>query len=233
MKKKSKKYLLSISKEELSKLPAEVYRGEITVVDTEEAILPAVEKLEKAKIIGFDTETRPSFKKGQHYTVSLIQLSTPKECFLFRINKTGITPPLRNLLENAGKIKVGLSLHDDFMNLAKITDLRPAGFIDLQQYVKTVGILDNSLTRIYAIVFGHRISKNQRLSNWEASELTQHQQQYAALDAMACINIYQTLSGNKFDASKSPYQVTEDPYLQHNNSVTDGDAKNQVPLQTK
>lgn len=215
MRKKRQKHLLSISKQALSQLPAEVYTGPITVVDTVEAILPAIEKLEKAKIIGFDTETRPSFKKGQHFNVSLIQLSTNKECFLFRINKTGITRPLRDLLENPGKIKVGLSLHDDFINLAKITDLTPRGFVDLQQYVKTIGILDNSLTRIYAIVFGHRISKNQRLTNWEAPDLTPHQQQYAALDAVACVKIYQTLSGNKFNPADSPYIVTENPYIQH------------------
>lgn len=200
---------LSIPKEALASLPLAVYSGKISVIDSAEQIPQAVDALSRAKIIGFDTETRPSFKKGQSNNVSLIQMCSSKECFLFRINMTGITPPLKNLLEDAGKIKVGLSLHDDFHNLAKICDLKPQGFIDLQTYVKRTGILDNSLARIYAIVFGQRISKGQRLTNWEATTLTVHQQQYAALDARACIDIYNAISKNHFNPAESSYIVPE------------------------
>ena len=213
MRKKAEPLKLSISKEALSKLPAAHFVGTITVIDKVDDIQPAIDTLNKAKIIGFDTETRPSFKKGQRNKVALIQLCDSTQCFLFRINKTGITPPLKELLENNGKIKVGLSLNDDFMNLKKVLDMKPAGFIDLQKYVKSSGILDNSLSRIYAIIFGQRISKNQRLSNWEAPTLTEHQQQYAALDALACIRIYDALSKNHFSPKDSQYIVDEDPYL--------------------
>lgn len=200
---------ISIPKDVLSQLPAEHYDGPITVVDKKEDVAKAVDSLCKSKIIGFDTETKPSFKKGQSNTLSPIQLCTRKECFLFRVNMTGVTPELINLLQDAGKIKVGLSLHDDFHNLAKICDLKPEGFIDLQQYVKRVGIIDNSLTRIYGIVFGRRISKGQRLTNWEAPELTQPQQAYAALDAMACVRVYDAISKRKFIPKDSPYIVHE------------------------
>lgn len=202
--------MLSISKQTLAKLPAAHYQGSISVIDKPEDIDGAVKELYSAPIIGFDTETRPSFKKGQSNTVSLIQLCTPEHCFLFRIGITGITQPLRALLEDPTKIKVGLSLHDDFHNLAKISDLQPNGFIDLQQYVKTVRIADNSLSRIYAIIFGKRISKGQRLSNWEAAHLTEFQQSYAALDAKACIDIYEAISQNHFCFDDSEYKVPID-----------------------
>ena len=202
--------MLSISKQTLAKLPAAHYQGPISIIDKPEDIGAAVKELYTASIIGFDTETRPSFKKGQSNTVSLIQLCTPAHCFLFRIGITGITQPLRLLLEDAHKIKVGLSLHDDFHNLAKISDLQPDGFIDLQQYVKSVRIADNSLSRIYAIIFGKRISKGQRLSNWEASQLTEFQQSYAALDAKACIDIYEAISQNRFCYEDSQYKVPID-----------------------
>lgn len=203
-------YMLSISKQTLAKLPAAHYQGTISVIDKPEDIDGAVKELYAAPIIGFDTETRPSFKKGQSNTVSLIQLCTPEHCFLFRIGITGITQPLRTLLEDPAKIKVGLSLHDDFHNLAKISDLHPDGFIDLQQYVKAVRIADNSLSRIYAIIFGKRISKGQRLSNWEAAHLTEFQQSYAALDAKACIDIYEAISQNRFCYEDSEYKVSID-----------------------
>lgn len=203
-------YHITISKEVLAKLPAATYDGEIYVIDSVEQVAPAIEKLSKSKIIGFDTETRPSFKKGQSNTVSLIQLCDKHACYLFRINMTGVTPEMKALFENAGKIKVGLSLHDDFHQLSKICELKPQGFIDLQQYVKSAGIVDNSLSRIYAIIFDKRISKGQRLTNWEAAELTPHQQTYAALDARACVDIYNAIGKRYFIPTKSKYMVPND-----------------------
>lgn len=202
--------MLSIPKDTLATLPAAHYEGRITVIDKAADIEPAVKELYCSPVLGFDTETRPSFKKGHSNTVSLIQLCSHDHCFLFRVGITGIPESLKCILEDESKKKVGLSLHDDFHNLAKIVKLTPGGFIELQQYVKRVGIADNSLTRIYGIIFGQRISKGQRLSNWEAPELSEFQQSYAALDAKACIDIYEAINNNKFDASSSPYQVVED-----------------------
>lgn len=196
---------LSISKADLAKLPVADYYGDIHVVDMPEDVDGAVEVLRSSDVIGFDTETRPSFKKGQSHQVALLQLSTRKDCFLFRLNKIGLPEAVKNLLEDESKIKIGVSLHDDFHNLHRIYTLNPAGFVDLQPYVKKFGIVDNSLSRIYGILFGHRISKGQRLTNWEASQLTPGQQAYAAFDALSCIEIYDYLESGKFNPFSSPY----------------------------
>ena len=193
------KKIVSISKEELATLPAASYQGNIILVDSEEDVSKAIETLSKERIIGFDTETKPSFRRGQSNKVALLQLASDTTCYLFRINRTGLTEPIRQLLENDSIIKVGLSIHDDFHNLNKICELSPCGFIDLQQYVKDYMIVDNRLSRIYGILFDQRISKGKRLTNWEADELSEHQQAYAALDALACIRIYNHLNSGKFN----------------------------------
>lgn len=199
------KYHVTISKEELSKLPMETYEGTIHIVDRPEKVGPAIERLSQGGIIGFDTETRPCFKKGQHHTVSLLQLSTHTDCWLFRLNHIGMPDAVKEFLENPAIRKIGLSLHDDFHNLRQLREMDPQGFTDLQPYVKDYLISDNSLARIYGILFGKRISKSQQLSNWESQTLTPAQQRYAALDALSCLKIYDYLRGGKFKYKKSPY----------------------------
>ncbi len=196
---------VTISKDELAQLPVVEYHNGIIVIDSPEKIDKATEILEKQRIIGFDTETKPNFKRGQINKVSLLQLSTHEECFLIRLNKVGLPDPIKNILENPEIIKIGLSIHDDFHSLNKIFSLEPNGFIELQTYVKEFNIHDNSLARIYAILFDKRISKGQRLTNWEAEELTEHQQAYASLDALACIHIYEYLNSGKFRPEESLY----------------------------
>lgn len=210
----------SITKAELAELPAETLAGPVTVIDKDANVESAVAALKAADIIGFDTETKPSFKRGERHSVALLQLSTPTESFLFRLNKIGLPAPVMHLLEDEKVLKVGLSIHDDFHNLQKKYHFVPRGFIDLQEYVKNFKIDDNSLSRIYGILFDKRISKGQRLSNWEASELTQHQQEYAALDAVACITIYRHLTTVGFNYKESKYyRQFEDPvYLQQQNA---------------
>jgi len=207
----------SITKEELAALPAETYTGTIHIVDSEKGIDEAVSALGSEKVIGFDTETRPAFRRGEHYTVSLLQLSSATDTYLFRLNLIGLPAKIRALLENEDILKIGVSIHDDFMNLHKKFELEPKGFIDLQTYVKEFRIDDNSLSRIYGILFDKRISKGQRLSNWEAPVLTQHQKEYAALDALACVTIYNYLRTNGFDYRTSKYyREFDDPnILQH------------------
>ena len=122
-----------------------------------------------------------------------MQLSTNDTCFLFRLNLIGIPECLIRLLIASDITKIGLSLKDDFAAIRKRIQLEPKGFIELQSFVKKFGIEDNGLQRIYAILFGERISKGQRLSNWEADILTEAQQKYAALDAWACLQIYNKL----------------------------------------
>ena len=196
---------ITISKEKLADLPAASFSGKITVIDNPELVAPAIATLRKAKIIGFDTETRPSFKRGQTYKVALIQLATKDTCFLFRTNIIGLPKQLVEILEDDSILKVGVSVHDDFHSLKRLNDINPTAFLDLQTYVKNYKIVDNSLSRLYAILFGERISKAQRLTNWEAAELSEAQQAYAALDAWACIKIYEFLKEGNFYPLSSPY----------------------------
>ena len=198
-------YFLTISKQELSLLPPAKFDGRIEVVDSEDRAVETIAEIRKAPLVGFDTETRPSFKKGMLNEVALMQLSTEDTCYLFRLNKIGLCKSLLDFIEDEKCVKVGLSLHDDFHNLHRIADFEPKGFIDLQHYVKQFKILDNSLSRINAIVFGKRISKGQRLSNWEASELSEAQKGYASLDAVACMSIYRELQSGRFDPLSSPF----------------------------
>ncbi|MDE7351054.1 MAG: 3'-5' exonuclease domain-containing protein 2 [Muribaculaceae bacterium] len=198
---------ISISKQQLAALPPAHFPGSIVVVDTAAGVDDAVKHLREADLIGFDTETKPSFKKGQTYNVSLLQLSAPDTCFLFRLNKIGMPEPLRLLLEDKDKLKVGLSIHDDFRNLNKTYPFEPAGFVELQDYVTQWDIIDKSLSKLYGILFGRRLSKSQRLSNWEAEQLADAQKHYAALDALACIHIYRYLNDGHFNPLTSPYQV--------------------------
>ncbi len=183
----------TITKEQIAELPIAVFPGRIIVVQTQAESEKAISYLEKFDTIGFDTETRPSFTKGQMRKIALMQLSTEDTCFLFRLNLIDIPESLIHILVNPKVRKIGLSLKDDFSAIRKRMQLVPENFIELQSYVKKFGIEDNGLQRIYAILFGEKISKGQRLSNWEADVLTDAQQRYAALDAWACLKIYNKL----------------------------------------
>lgn len=202
--------MLSISKEQVLLLPEVKYPGKVILVDTPSKAKSALSYLRKMKQIGFDTETRPSFQKFRRYNVSLMQLSAGEECFLFRLKEIGSLQPLMDLLEDEKIQKIGLSIKDDFHSLAKLAEFTPRGFVELQTFVKDYQIADNSLQKIYGIIFGQRISKNQRLTNWEAPSLTPSQQQYAAIDAWACQKIYNHLVSNKFNPDDSPYTIDDE-----------------------
>ncbi len=206
-----KDFFLSIDKHALAELPAAKFDGKITIVDSAEQVDEAIGCLRESDIIGFDTETRPTFRKGALNEVALMQLSSRETCFLIRLNIIGLPRPVIDLLEDDRCTKVGVSIHDDFHNLHRLAAFEPKGFIDLQHFVKDFGIADNSLSRIYAILFGQRISKGQRLTNWEAETLTPAQQAYASLDATACIRIYDKLSSGSFDPAQSEFIKVNDP----------------------
>lgn len=208
---KESDYIISIDKEALASLPVLTYPAAITLVDSAAEAHAALRALSKEKYVGFDTETRPSFRKGCVHKVALMQISTAERCFLFRLNKIGICAELKSFLENPDIIKIGLSVHDDFNVLRRSGDIEPKGFIELQAYVKGFTISDTSLQKIYAIIFGERISKSQRLTNWEADTLTEAQQAYAAIDAWACLKIYTYLRHGQFDYKNSPYRHLPEP----------------------
>lgn len=183
----------SISKEEIKELPKASFKGQIHVIQTEAETNKAVAYLLSRQTVGIDSETRPSFTKGKTHKVSLLQIASEEFCFLFRLNFTGLTPSLIGLLENPSVVKVGLSLRDDFLMLHKRAAFIQQSCLDLQNIVPKFGIQDKSLQKIYAILFGEKISKSQRLSNWETDVLSDAQKQYAAIDAWACLNIYNLL----------------------------------------
>lgn len=187
-----------LSKEQLAQMPVVAFHGRITVVNTPEQAHAALGVLSEQKAVGFDTETKPNFHKGQNNTVALVQLATADHSYLFRINKMGFFQELIDFFENPAVTKVGLSIKDDFHNLHKLAPFDPQGFIELQDAVKSYEIGEASLQKVYGIIFGERISKAQRLSNWEAPSLSNGQQSYASIDAWACLKIYNTLSQGSF-----------------------------------
>ena len=188
----------TISKEEIAKMPREVFSGQIVVVSNGKELMNALSELSSCTEIGFDTETRPNFSKDTHYKMSLMQLSNNHTCFLIRLNRFKKIPPmLEAFLKNKEIKKIGLSLRDDFNGLYRLTKISPNSFIDLQEYVGQFGIEELSLRKIYAILFGKRISKSKQKSNWDTPFLSKPQMLYAALDAWSCLRIYQHLEQSK------------------------------------
>lgn len=181
------------NKEAIHTLPQVLFSGRIIVVTTEKMAEKAVNFLLTQDILGVDTETRPVFRKGQSYQVSLFQVATKEVCFLFRLNILGITPAIKLLLENTQTKMIGLSWHDDLLMLHKRCDFEKGYFIDLQDIVGDLGIKDLSLQKLYANLFHQKISKRQRLTNWDQENLTDKQKLYAATDAWACIMLYEEI----------------------------------------
>ena len=175
----------------ITKLPRVMFEGTTIVVVSDFEARKAVDFLLNQPLLGIDTETRPSFKKGKQNIVSLLQVATKNICFLFRLNYIGLSDNIRRLLEDTTVPKVGLSLHDDVLSLHKKGDFKPGLFIDLQDHIRELGIEDMSLQKLYANLFGMKISKTQQLSNWEADVLSDKQKTYAATDAWACVMLYE------------------------------------------
>ncbi len=183
----------NISKEQLNQLPLKQFAGTIYVIDTPDKVAPAIADLKHYAILGFDTETRPSFKKGRINPTALVQLATPEAAYLFRLNKIGFPAALQELLATPTITKIGLGLKDDIKALKDLADFEPEEFIDLQEVVPNHDIEVKSLKKLAGITLDIRISKNQQLSNWEREELSEGQQRYAATDAWVCLEIYDRL----------------------------------------
>ena len=186
-------FIDKISNEQTALLPAVEFRGEIRIVEHERDIAAACKTLAEQPVLGFDTETRPSFRPGVTFRVSLLQLSTPTVCYLFRLNKIPLAKPILQLLEDRRVLKIGADVAGDLRSLRQIRHFRDGGFVDLQGIAPEWGIGEKSLRKLSAIVLGRRVSKAQRLSNWEAAQLTEQQMRYAATDAWICPEIYRTL----------------------------------------
>ena len=193
----TKEFQHSIDADVIKDLPVAGFEGRVVVVNNHDKLLKACEHLSEQSIIGFDTETRPSFKAGVSYNVSLIQLSTADTCYLIRLNSVPMERPLMKILESRKILKVGVDVQGDIRNLNKIRHFRAGGFVELQKEVEAFGIEDKSLRKMAAIILGVGVSKAQRLSNWEAKELTAAQLRYAATDAWICLEMYKKLLASK------------------------------------
>lgn len=190
---KNKQMNKCISKEELNELPVESFNGEIIVVDFERDAKKIIHILKKARVLGFDTETRPTFKKGAKNKVALLQLSTEKNAFIFRLNKMGLPQCLKDVLADPGIVKVGVAIKDDILALEKLGRFNPSGFVEIQEWVKDFQIENFGLKKLSGLLLGFRISKAQQTSNWEAEKLSEAQIRYAATDAWVSLMIYNKL----------------------------------------
>lgn len=190
-------YADSIDNESIAQLPRLVFEGQIVLVNTADDLERWLPKLLEEKILGFDTETKPSFKKGEKNSIALLQLASTNLALLIRLRILGLPKELVKLLENPKILKIGAATRDDIRSLSKITPFKPEGFIDLQQVVPQYGIENLSVKKMAAIVLNGKVSKSQQLSNWNADSLSEAQQQYAALDAWVCREIYLKLISSK------------------------------------
>jgi ribonuclease D len=180
----------NISKEDINLLPLGKYEGDIVIIDQISQLATAFEAINQHAFVGFDTETKPVFVRGESNKVSLLQIAVPGQVFLVRIHLTGLTKEIIDFFENNEIKKLGVGLRDDLIFLQRIAPFEPAGFIELNQMVNTLEIEANGLRKLAAIILGFRISKNAQVSNWEASVLNEKQLVYAATDAWVCLEMF-------------------------------------------
>lgn len=205
-----------LDKSRLAVLPKVVFDGLIEEIDSVEKAEKAINELSMEEVVGFDTETRPSFEKGSFHKIALLQLSTARTAYLFRLNVIGIPDCVADFLSDAKVTKVGLSVKDDFCSLGSRRIITPSGFVNIPDICGEMGIEEKGLQKIFAILFGQRISKNQQLSNWEIESLTEGQRQYAAIDAWACLMIYLRLKELR---TSGDYRIIRDE-TEENNTET-------------
>lgn len=184
---------MKVTNEEIDLLELCQYDQEIALVDKAADIDAAIDEMRLQPALGFDTETRPAFTRGCNYKVALLQLSAPSKTWLIRLCKTGLTESLARFLEDASIVKPGLAIRDDLRGLRRLRQFTPGGFVDLQTMATARGIEDLSLKKMAAHVLGVRVSKRQRLTNWESDTLTQGQLTYAATDSWVSLRLYEAL----------------------------------------
>ncbi|MDH5598031.1 MAG: 3'-5' exonuclease domain-containing protein 2 [Cyclobacteriaceae bacterium] len=191
-------YKPNITSDEINDLPLKSFKGKIEIVTSLKEHPAIFKKLKKHDAVGFDTETKPTFKKGITHDTAMVQIATPKNAWLFRINQSGISDEMLDLMENNRMTKIGVALDDDLIALKRMREFEPAGFMSLEKEVKPIGIESNGLKKLVAIILNFRISKSAQVSNWESEELTDKQKTYAATDAWVCIQMYKELRDKGF-----------------------------------
>lgn len=179
-----------LSKAEINQLPMRQYEGPIHLIQNPADAKHAAETLGNETLLGFDTETRATFRVGDSYSPSLLQLAGAKEVFLFQLELTGLIPELREILSHPSILKAGVAIRDDLSELRKLAPFQPAGFVELADCAKRAKIKNLGLRGMGALLLGFRISKKEQVSNWAKHELTRSQIAYAATDAWLGREIY-------------------------------------------
>jgi len=187
-----------VTPEEVNELPLTYFEGKIVLINNSHKVEAAVDEIRQFSVVGFDTETKPTFVKGQFHHISLIQVATPDKVYLFRINNSGFTKPLQELMADKNILKLGVGLRDDIIGLQKLEYFEAAGFKELHDYVKDLGVRNTGLRKLAAILMQVRISKGQQTSNWENTVLNYNQQRYAATDAWISLEMYNLLESKGF-----------------------------------
>ncbi len=185
----------NITKEDINLLPLDKYEGRVILIDQEKQLKAAFEHISTAQYVGFDTETKPVFVKGETNEVSLLQIALKDAVYLIRIHLTGFGAEIIEFFENENIKKLGVGLRDDLIFLRRIKEFEPRGFVELNELVNQLDIEANGLRKLTAIILGFRISKNAQVSNWEAPQLNEKQVVYAATDAWVCLEMYEKLTG--------------------------------------
>ncbi|HEX5170900.1 MAG TPA: 3'-5' exonuclease [Cyclobacteriaceae bacterium] len=185
--------ITNITLDEINALPLKTFKGKVHLIEQPEAVTDVLNHLRKEEVVGFDTETRPSFKKGQLFKVALLQIAVPDNVFLIRLQHTGVTEEIKDFLENDNLIKTGIGIRDDILALQRVKRFQPQGFVDLAPLAKEAGLQVESVKKLTGLLLGFRISKSAQTSNWEASKLTKKQIEYAATDAWVCLELYRKL----------------------------------------
>jgi ribonuclease D len=186
--------ITTITQDEINALPLKSFKGAVHLIDDAEALGKVFKEVSKQDVVGFDTETRPSFKKGQLFKVALLQIAIPDQVFLIRLQQTGVTEEIQSFLEDDSLIKTGIGIRDDILALQRMKHFQPKGFVDLGPLAKEAGLQVESVKKLTGLLLGFRISKSAQTSNWEIAKLTKKQIEYAATDAWVCLELYKKLS---------------------------------------
>ncbi|MBN2234108.1 MAG: NAD(P)H-dependent oxidoreductase subunit E [Opitutales bacterium] len=203
----------TISKEEINQLPLTEYSGPTHLIDSQEKLEAHLSSIRKDKVLGFDTETKPSFSRNDNFLPSLIQLATSREVYLIQISKIRDPKPIADLFSDAAFLKVGVALKDDVAGLLKVFSFDPAGFLDLADLARIAGIQNTGLRSLCGILIGKRISKSVQVSNWARSELTPKQVVYAATDAWISREVYLAFKKAGITASKASASSRKPPVI--------------------
>ncbi len=202
-------YQYTISKDEINECELGCFEGSVVVIEDTDSAQSAIQYLCTRKTIGFDTESKPSFRKGEHHPISLIQLATLDTAFLFRLNKMQTIPDFSPVFSNKEIIKVGLGIKDELVELEKKLSLTCEGFADLEKVAHYHKFHQRGVRALSAFFLNIRISKSAQKSNWERSDLTQQQMRYAATDAWVCLLIYNSMTDQGF----LPLENEEDVFV--------------------